>query len=372
MKASPFLIILLGLVAPLSVICGQVASVRLIGLPEGYIPIGVVYDGGCLWTVSYAYGAISRVNLTSGEVRHWYIEGEPDTNYDWQFYGLAKDDKGDFWIAARVGKLVRFTPSTGMFRVALEPGGEFSGVLYANRSIYFATWIDGLLYRYDPETGNYETWPVAPPRMDSFLGFSYDGRNVWFSGVITGNVYRFDGSSVRAYPGFHRPLGTACIDGLVYIAENVRWSDVEELGLPWRPAIAVLNPATGEITRYEVSGSPYAVIAWKRLGVTIVAWSSSGEDRNHTRGIGLLGGNFTDIDVPAVYYLAYNPVTLDTAYFTYYGSGSGLGECRLAVERPPPSVGGAIVSDNGPLPIPMILALLAACALITLAVGRRR
>jgi plastocyanin len=116
--------------------------------------------------------------------------------------------------------------------------------------------------------------------------------------------------------------------GYVYVAENVRASDVQA-NPSWSPAIARLNPADGSITRMTVAGSPYDIVTFNILTTTYIAYSSSGEDSAHTRGIGVgvFGGSVTffNIAVPAVYYLNYQP-TVNALYFTFYGSGSGVGE----------------------------------------------
>jgi plastocyanin len=164
------------------------------------------------------------------------------------------------------------------------------------------------------------------PASGSYYGFINDASgNMWFSDVDNGYVYKFDGAEVTQFAGFHRPLGLAPSGGYVYVAENVRAGDNPS----WSPAIAKLNPVDGSITRMTVTGSPYGITTFSILTTTYIAYSSSGEDSAHTCGIGVgvFGGSVTffNIAVPAVYYLHYEP-TSNALYFTFYGSGSGVGE----------------------------------------------
>jgi len=293
-------------------------TISTLNLPYNYIPIGIVYKEGYIWTVSYTFGAISKINLATGEVTHYYFEGVPDTDYSCQFYGLAIDVNGNFWIAGQ--KLVMFNPSTGTFTVKLNVA--FRGIGYYNGHVYFA--VGNTLYKYDVATDAYTTFTL--PASGSYYGFVNDASgNIWFSDVDHGCVYKFDGTAVTQFAGFHRPLGLAPSGGYVYVAENVRQCD----DASWSPAIARLNPSDSSIARMNVAGSPYGILVFNVLSTSYVAYSSSGEDAGHTRGIGVgvFGGSMTffNIAVPAVYYLNYQP-TANALYFTFYGSGSGVGE----------------------------------------------
>jgi hypothetical protein len=123
-----FLLFLFLLLAPtlfLGIRAQAQPTITTLSLPTDYIPIGIVYKDGFVWTVSYTFGAISKINPSTGEVTNYYIEGAPDTDYTWRFYGLALDASGNFWIAGQ--KLVVFNPSTGTYTIQSRfEGGTFS------------------------------------------------------------------------------------------------------------------------------------------------------------------------------------------------------------------------------------------------------
>ena len=317
LPALSLLLAVLAVAAPVS----NASAVRTIDLPYGYIPIGVVIYGGAVWTASYTFGAVSRIDFASGNVTHYFIEGAPDTDYEWQFYGLTVDGDGNFWIASRVGKLVFFNTTDCTFAVKLEGLAGLNSVHYFGGKVWFAA--SGRLYAYDVAFDNYTYYEFGEgPTPGSYYGVTHDpeGR-IWFADVVNGVVYVFNGTHFRAFTGLHRPLSIAFADGYAYIAENVRAGD------PWTPAIAVLDPSSGAVSRVAVAGSPYGILAFKVFGVTTIVYSSSGEDVNRTRGVGfIVGGSryFVNVNVPAVYHLAYEP-SADAVYFTYYGSGSGVG-----------------------------------------------
>jgi hypothetical protein len=297
-------------------------TVQTLTLPSGYLPIGVVYQGGLIWTVSYTYGAISSINLTSGAVTHYYIQGTPDTNYTWQFYGLTLDANGDFWIASSAGRLVEFFPSNGSFVVQMSGLVGFNDVYFYNGFLYFAA--GSTLYKYDVATNT--SIAFALPSSGAYYGVTNDpAGDIWFTDISNGFVYKFDGTTVSQFTGFHRPLGITSALGYIWVAENVRASDIQA-NPTWTPAIAEVDSSAGTIiTRVPATGSPYGLLTFSFLGNTFIAYSSSGEDAGHTRGIGFVNGTFINIAVPAVYYLNYQAAA-NMMYFSFYGSDpNGVG-----------------------------------------------
>jgi streptogramin lyase len=307
-------------------------TLKTLNLPTNYIPIGIVYDGTYIWTVSYTYGAISKIDLSTSTVTHYYVKGSPDTNYDWCFYGLRIDVNGNFWISCRSGYLVKFYPSTGSFEVK----GNFvylESLHYYNGYVYFASGSN--LYKYNITTDTYETFAIPNSSYGYFFGATDTSGNIWFSDIINGYVYKFDGATITQYSGFHRPLGITYTNNYIYVAENVRQSDIES-NPTWQPAIARLNPSNGSIVRTVVTGSPYGLATFTFLGSTYLAWSSSGEDSTSTKGIGLYkintDGSLTNViffpTSLAIYYIQYNN---NVIYFTFYGS-NGVGAMENVVE----------------------------------------
>lgn len=317
----PLLFLLIATFTPMSQAAPEVA-LRKINLPEGYIPIGIVYDAPYVWTVSYAYGAVSRINMVTNETTHYYIEGQPDTNYDWQFYGLTLDQDGNFWLCG-AGRIVKFNVATMNFQVKLSDIGGVNSIRYINGYVYFASGL-GLLYKYSPQTDLYTTFIFTSDTSGSYYGLISDGTNIWFSDIVNGYVYKFDGVAFTRFEGFHRPLGICYSGGYIYVAENVRYYDTV-MNPEWQPAIARLDTTTGVIVRSVVVGSPYGIVALTYKSITYIAWSSSGEDLADTNGIGILGGAFYNINMPAIYYLEY---VNGVFYFTFYGS-NGVGSFGL-------------------------------------------
>ena len=317
------------------------STVRLLDLPEGYIPLGVVLVGGQVWVASYTYGAVSRVDFASGTVEHYYIEGEPDTDYTWMFTDLAVDASGRLWIASQSGRLVVFDPVSKEFAVVLEGVEGISTLCYCLGRLWFP--VPGKLYYYNPATGEVGFYPFSTP-WATYGSAVCGGGSVWFTDTVNGRVYAFNIStySFRVFTGFNRPVGVYYLDGYVYVAENVRSVD------PGTPAIAVLDVGSGSVSRVPVRGSPYGVVAFKVLTATVVAYSSSGEDPYLSRGIGIVSGGsvtFFNITVPAVYKLVYD-AEAGAIYFTFYGSASGVGQFSE-----PPQVGEYLLPSSATIAV---------------------
>lgn len=292
-------------------------------LPDGNIPVAILYSSGKLWMGGYWTGALFEVdNATMTLLGTYFVTGAEDNSIG--LYGIAQDGDGNLWLSGRInGKIYKFNVAAHTFaEINTNTIQDPTNILYLNGFVYVAC-VSKLLKI------NVATNAITEIDLPacSYNGMCAFGANILITGVCTGQLLEVDtvanDYTVRVLD-LHRPLNVAydAASHNVYVAENVRWTgDSYEEG--WYPAIATINSTSWGVSRTDVTdiGSPYAVAVFGG----IVVWGSSAENEFRSKTINILGGSSTNVG-EAVYYLAFDGV--DNIFYSYFGS-CGIGKIKV-------------------------------------------
>ena len=301
------------------------ANSQQLPLPDGNVPVAILYSSGEVWMGGYWTGALFEVNATSDPmtlVGTYYVTGSE--NHEIGLYGIAQDSNGNLWLSGRSnGEIYKFNINDHTFTgicSAVEP----TNLLWFNGNIYVACASEVL--KINPSTN--EVTEISLPD-DNYYGIcNFTGNSILVTGIVNCKLVEVDTESNTSTPrvsDLHRPLSVAynASSGNVYVAENVRWTgDGYENG--WTPSIATISSTDWTISsRPDLSsqGCPYAVGVFDG----VVVWGSDAEDELQSKTINVLGGDSTPVG-EAVYYLAYDGTYV---YYSYYGS-CGMGKIKLA------------------------------------------
>lgn len=232
------------------------AEITYLSLPSESIPLGVAYnDHSVLWVALYWFGAIAKMNITTGEYEIFYVKGYE--SHEVGCYGLAIDGSGNVWVTERTAQRVaKFNPATERFTELSLLGHSPAGVIYHQGYI----WVCNRPYltKISPDTMeivNFNFGDNSSPYM--LVG---DGDYIWVSETEypygeyparPGRVHRFSilAETIEVmFTGLDRPLGLVVYRDFVYVAENKRRGEIDP-GIELNGTIAKCRISDGSISR---------------------------------------------------------------------------------------------------------------------------
>lgn len=230
---------------------------RHVDLGAGSRPHGVIVGpGGVPWITDGGLNSLVSVDPATEQVT---IHPLPDTVTDANLNTAVFDERGIIWFTGQAGVYGSFDPSSGEMVVheaprgrgpygitatpdgnvyfaslagsylgaigedgaatVLQPPTEGQGARRAwsdsGGSVWVSEWNSGQLSRYDPDTGEWDVWPLPGDDPAAYAVFVDDRDIVWLSDFGSNSMVRFDPSSETfiAYPLPHRPGEVRQING---------------------------------------------------------------------------------------------------------------------------------------------------------------
>jgi virginiamycin B lyase len=222
---------------------------RHIDLGSGSRPHGVIVGrDGSPWITDGGLNALVSVDPDTQEVT---IHPLPDTAADANLNTAVFDDEGVLWFTGQAGVYGSFDPSNGEmvvyeapngrgpYGITATPGGDVfyaslagsyvgaiaedgaTAVLHpptegqgarrvwsdSEGSIWVSEWNSGQLSRYDPETGDWRSWPLPGDDPAAYAVFVDDADTVWVSDFGSNTLVRFDPAdeTFTSFPLPHQP-----------------------------------------------------------------------------------------------------------------------------------------------------------------------
>ena len=222
---------------------------RQVDLGHGSRPHGVIVGpGGVPWITDGGLNSLVSVNPATDEVT---IHPLPDTVTDANLNTAVFDERGTIWFTGQAGVYGSFDPSGGEMVVYEAPkgrgpygitatpdgdvffaslAGSYVGSIGADGtatvlqpptegqgarrvwsdsagSIWVSEWNSGQLSRYDPDSGEWDVWPLPGDDPAAYAVFVDHTDVVWVSDFGSNSLLRFDPSSeiFTAYPLPHQP-----------------------------------------------------------------------------------------------------------------------------------------------------------------------
>ena len=123
-------------------------------------------------------------------------------------YGITATPTGDIYYASLAGSYVGFVSADGSV-IELDPPTPNQGArrVWADSagSIWVSEWNAGQLSRYDPQTGEWDIWPLPGSDPSAYAVYVDELDQVWVSDFGGNAIHRFDPASeifdtVRRYP----------------------------------------------------------------------------------------------------------------------------------------------------------------------------
>ena len=162
------------------------------------------FDGsGTLWFTGQA-GVYGSLDPASGEM---IVYEAPDGRGP---YGITTTPRGSVFYASLAGSHIASVGGDGSATV-LEPPTPDQGARRvwsdSEGSIWVSEWNSGNLSRYDPETGEWDTWPLPGDNPAAYAVYVDEADIVWISDFGSNVMVRFDPASegFTTYPLPHEP-----------------------------------------------------------------------------------------------------------------------------------------------------------------------
>ena len=251
----------------LGIIDIESGEVRQVPLGEGSAPHGVIQGpDGAAWLTDGGQNAIVRYDPDSGKIdvyklpedtgytnlntgafdadgAHWFtgqsgVYGRvtPDGKVDvWQDpdgrgpYGITATPDGEIYYSSlagsHLGKINRADGSVTM----IEPPDEGAGLRRvwsdSRGDLWVSGWNSGKLYRYQPDTGEWDQWPLPAEGAKTYAVYVDERDWVWLSDFTSNNTLVFDpaSESFAAIPGSGEDAGVRQILGRgneIYLPES--------------------------------------------------------------------------------------------------------------------------------------------------------
>ena len=251
----------------LGIIDIESGEVRQVPLGEGSAPHGVIQGpDGAAWLTDGGQNAIVRYDPASGKIdvyklpedtgytnlntgafdadgAHWFtgqsgVYGRvtPDGKVDvWQDpegrgpYGITATPDGEIYYSSlagsHLGKIDRADGSVTM----IEPPDEGAGLRRvwsdSEGDLWVSGWNSGKLYRYHPDTGEWDQWPLPAEGAKTYAVYVDERDWVWLSDFTSNNTLVFDpaSESFAAIPGSGEDAGVRQILGRgneIYLPES--------------------------------------------------------------------------------------------------------------------------------------------------------
>ncbi len=334
MKCLLSVILTLALALPQSDFFGTVP--QEISLPDGNIPVDLLYSDGKIWMGGYWTGALFEIASSSmTNVETYFVNGVNDNSIG--LYGIAQDSNSNLWLSGKInGKIYKFDMKAKTF-AEIYTAESPTNMEFLNGFVYII--CHGKLLKIN--TADNSVAEIDLP-CGKNVGINDFGANILLADVDNGEILEVDiltNTISTRVKGLHRPLDLVydSANGKIYVSENVRFV-INGYENGWTPSIVAINPSNWSIARTDVSlqGTPFSV---EVLDGNVI-WSSSAENELRSKTINILDGQSLDVG-EEVYYLTSDGTSI---YYSYYGS------CGIGKIRPPQiSIGHANVYTKLPM-----------------------
>jgi streptogramin lyase len=187
---------------------------------------------GNVWFTELNADALGRIDIQTGQVRHFSLSAISKGGQALTPYGVAVDPQGMVWFTSTsTSDIGRLDPATGSLRsfatAGLPSGITLMEIAADARGVIWATsFVSGLLLRFDPRDAS-STPYYAPPGAGGLYGLAVTAAgDVWVAVTEANAIARLDvpGRRFEYYPIPTKdslPLGVAVgKDGTLWFAEG--------------------------------------------------------------------------------------------------------------------------------------------------------
>ena len=146
---------------------------------------GLCLDGNDLWVGTFS-GGLNRINLRTGQVKHYAKGTTPNSMFTNDAFSIYKTRAGDIWIGTTLG-LLKYNRSTDDFTRIPQMNNRFIyDILEDHKGVlWFATYSNGV-YSYNERTGKWRSYlaneedSTSLPYNKVISIFEDSRRNLWF------------------------------------------------------------------------------------------------------------------------------------------------------------------------------------------------
>jgi virginiamycin B lyase len=198
-----------------------------------YAPNELAFDRqGNVWFTEFNADRLGRLDPQSGHITQYLLAAKASVQTLYP-YGVTVDFHGMVWFSeAGTSQVGRIDPATGVLHLFEAPGHVqlMEVATDPQGTIWITSFTPGLLFRLDPETGNFTSY-TTPSTNSALYGLLVTpSGDVWVT-ILSENVIARLDIAAHQFIYYHIPAANSQPLGLVMDARDALWfTGVAEVG----------------------------------------------------------------------------------------------------------------------------------------------